>query len=182
MLGCSGPSLCGRDLSRNINAAGVSLLHMAGGQTSTGQSRQTPKWTTNSDLQAILTEYTNLFEPALGSLKGRPVKLQLRPDATPRFLKTRPVPYALRTKVSRELNRLQAEGVPSPVTHAKWATPIVPVVNKNATVRLCGDFKLTLNAACHTEQYPLPIIEDIFASLRGGEVFSTLDLSNACNA
>lgn len=36
-----------------------------------------------------------------------------------------------------------------------------------------------MNAACHTIQYPLPVIDDIFASLRGGEFFSTLDLSNA---
>lgn len=50
---------------------------------------------------------------------------------------------------------------------------------KSGCNRLCGDFKLTLNKACPTEQYPLPLIEDIFASLNGGDLFSTLDLREA---
>ncbi|XP_049275490.1 uncharacterized protein LOC119405884 [Rhipicephalus sanguineus] len=57
----------------------------------------------------------------------------------------------------------------------------MPVVKKNGDIRLCGDLKLTVNPATRTEQYPLPKIEDIFATVVGGEVFSTLDLRNAYN-
>ena len=64
---------------------------------------------------------------------------------------------------------------------ADWATPIVPVLKKGGSIRVCGDFKLTVNQATHTEVYPLPRIEELFAFLSGGTVFSTLDLSHAYN-
>ena len=62
-----------------------------------------------------------------------------------------------------------------------WATPIVLVVKKDGTIRVCGDFKLTVNQATQTEVYPLPRIDELFSSLSGGTVFSTLDLSHAYN-
>lgn len=95
VLGCPGPSLRGRDLIRDMNSCGASVLHLASGQTSSEGAGRVPSSATDSNLQAILTEYADLFEPVLGSLKGSPVKLQLRRDATPKFIKARPVPYAL---------------------------------------------------------------------------------------
>ena len=44
-------------------------------------------------------------------------------------------------------------------------------------VRVCGDFKQTVNSVCKLDHYPIPKIEDLFATLRGGNVFSKLDLS-----
>lgn len=72
-------------------------------------------------------------------------------------------------------------GVLSPVPHSDWAASVLPVLKKKGSVRLCGVFKLTLNKACPTEQYSLPLIEDIFASLSGGDCFSTPDLREAYN-
>ena len=43
----------------------------------------------------------------------------------------------------------------------------------------CGDFKVSVNQALITISYPLPIPDDLFATLAGGRVFSKLDLSNA---
>ena len=51
---------------------------------------------------------------------------------------------------------------------------------KDGTIKVCGDFKLTVNQATQTE-YPLPRIDELFAFLSGGTVFSTLDLSHAYN-
>lgn len=46
-------------------------------------------------------------------------------------------------------------------------------------VRLCGDYKKTLNPFLETDQYPLPRPEDFMACLTGGCSFSKLDLSAA---
>ena len=48
-------------------------------------------------------------------------------------------------------------------------------------MRICGDYKLTVNQAAKTDTYPLPRIEDLFASLSGGLTFSKLDLAHAYN-
>ena len=45
-------------------------------------------------------------------------------------------------------------------------------------MRTCGDFKQTANKAAKSEVDPVPWIEDLFASLAGGTVFSKLDLSH----
>ncbi|XP_026065967.1 uncharacterized protein K02A2.6-like [Carassius auratus] len=72
-------------------------------------------------------------------------------------------------------------GILTRVEWSEWATPIVPVIKKGKAgdVRICGDFKVTINPALHAVQYPLPRIEDIFASLSGGEHFSKIDLAQA---
>ena len=87
--------------------------------------------------------------------------------------------YILKQKVADELDRLCNLGIISPVKTAKWATPIVPVVKKDGTIRICGDFKSTVNQATHIQTYPLPRVEELFSNLAGGKYFSKLDMSSA---
>ncbi len=47
------------------------------------------------------------------------------------------------------------------------------------TLRVCGDFKLTVNKASKLDKYPIPKIEDLFAQLAGGKSFTQLDMSQA---
>ena len=52
------------------------------------------------------------------------------------------------------------------------------VPKQGGHLRLCGDYKVTVNLSLDVEQYPLPKPEDIFASLSGGKKFTTLDLGS----
>ncbi len=45
------------------------------------------------------------------------------------------------------------------------------------SVRICGDFKQ--NRASKLDRYPIPKVEDLFAMLKGGKLFSKLDLRQA---
>ena len=121
-----------------------------------------------------------MFEESLGEFKGPKAKIHIDPNATPRFCRARPVPYALREKLEQELDRLQQEGVIEPVEFAEWAAPVVPVIKQDKkSLRLCGDFKLTVNRASKLDTYPIPKIEDLFAQLAGGKSFSKLDMAQA---
>ncbi|XP_029947498.1 uncharacterized protein K02A2.6-like [Salarias fasciatus] len=130
-------------------------------------------------LSAVLKRHAAVFNDELGNMKGITVKLQVKPDTKQCFMKARTVPYALRPKVDAEIERLVNIGVMEPVPHSEWATPVVPVIKKDGSVRLCGDFKMTVNPALTVEQYPLPVIEDQFAGLAGGKTFSKIDLNQA---
>ena len=71
-----------------------------------------------------------------------------------------------------------SEGIIEPVQFANWAAPIVPVVKSDGkSLRICGDFKLTVNQASKLDRYPIPKVEDFFAKLTGGKAFTKLDLS-----
>ena len=78
-------------------------------------------------------------------------------DAQPRLCKARSVPYALREKVEQELTRLTQEGILEPVQFSDWASPIVPVLKSDkVNVRICGDFKQTVNGVAKLDKYPIP--------------------------
>ena len=126
-----------------------------------------------------MDRYPSVFSGSLGEISGASASLYVDPFQTPRFFKARQVPYSLKTKVEAELTRLQETGVVSPVRFSEWAAPIVPVVKRDGNIRICGDYKLTVNAVSKTDPYPLPRIEDIFASLAGGKTFTKLDLEHA---
>jgi len=86
----------------------------------------------------------------------------------------------MRQKVDDELQRLQKEGIIEPVQFAEWAAPIVPILKADKkSVRICGDYKLTVNRTCKLDNYPIPRVEDLFATLSGGKFFTKLDLSQA---
>ena len=66
-----------------------------------------------------------------------------------------------------------------PVESNEWATTIVPVMKKNGRIRICRDFKVTLDPQMHVDKYPIPRIQDILAKNKYGAVQSKLDLSQA---
>ncbi len=122
-----------------------------------------------------------MFTDKLGTISGLKAKLSLVPNTTPKFFRPRSVPYALKAAVNDELERLEKSGVLTKVDHSEWAAPIVVVPKQDGNVRIYGDYKVTVNPVLAGDQYPLPRPEDLFATLAGGKLFTTLDLTHAYN-
>ena len=102
-------------------------------------------------------------------LKDFEVTLKVERDAIPVYKKARTVPYNLKPLVEKELQRLEDLGVIKPITFSEWASPTVNVVKSDGkNIRICADFKETINPVCNIDQYPLPVPEDIFATLARG--------------
>ncbi|XP_065084352.1 uncharacterized protein K02A2.6-like [Ochlerotatus camptorhynchus] len=82
-------------------------------------------------------QFPEVFRSTLGRCTKAQVKLYLKPDARPAYCPKRPVAYAALAKVDAELERLQQNGIISPVQFSDWAAPIV-VVRKsdNVSVRV----------------------------------------------
>ena len=165
VVGGDGPSLLGRNwlYKLKVELEKLTIFHT---QSASG-------------LEGILTNHSELFKDELGLVKGTPVKLHVDASCKPHFFRPCPVLYALRSKVEAELYRLLKAGVIEPVRSSDWAAPIVPVLKQDGSVRICGDYKMTVNKAAVVETYPLPRVEDLLGSIGNGKVFSKLDLANA---
>lgn len=104
---------------------------------------------------------------------------KLKPGVTPVYRRARPVPYSSREVVEKELDRLLSMGVIKPIDYTEWAAPIIVLRKANGKTRMCVDYSTGLNDALQPNQHPLPLPDDIFATLNGGKILSQLDLSNA---
>ena len=129
-------------------------------------------------LQTVLAHYPDVFQPELGMMKDFKAKIFVDPTVSPHFCKARSVPYAMRSLVEAELDKLVDQGILTPVKPTDWAAPIVPVMKADKTsVRICGDFKQTVNKASPIDKYSISRIEDLFTKLPGGRTFTKLDMS-----
>ena len=54
-----------------------------------------------------------------------------------------------------ELNKQEEHGVIVKVDRSDWVSPIVVVPKADGSVRICGDYKVTINQVVDDEQYPL---------------------------
>ncbi|KAJ0171196.1 hypothetical protein K1T71_013395 [Dendrolimus kikuchii] len=135
----------------------------------------------NDILSQFQLLYPDLFSANLGCFNKYEVKLQTKKGSKPIFFKARPIAFALREKVSNEIDRLVNLGVLVPVEHSEYASPVVPILKRDGSVRLCADFSVTINKQLVVEQYPLPTVHELFSKLHGGQQFSKLDLSMAYN-
>ncbi|XP_058448956.1 uncharacterized protein K02A2.6-like [Malaya genurostris] len=110
---------------------------------------------------------------------GIQASLTVRKDTKPMYVKARSVPFAVRGAVEKEIDQFVSDGIWEKVDHSEWATPVVPVKKTGGRVRLCGDYKITLNPFLQIDDHPLPTVEELFATIAVGETFSKLDLSQA---
>lgn len=132
-------------------------------------------------LTALVDEFTALFEDTLGCLKNVKIHLSLSETAVPLFCKPRVIPFAFRDKIEESIKDYVKCGMLSSVEHSQWGTPLVPILKPDGNIRICADYKTTVNKFVEDVNYPLPLISDIFARLGGNSIFSKLDMKFAYN-
>jgi len=123
--------------------------------------------------------FPSVFKDTLGCFKHKQFELYLKDDAIPIFCKPRVLPFALKDKVSENLDRLVKEYILVAVETSEWGTPVVPVIKSDGSIRLCGDYKVTLNTFLKVDRYPIPRVNDLISIFQGAKLFCTLDLSQA---
>lgn len=131
--------------------------------------------------EEIRNEFHDVFSSGLGAYKFGKISLSMDTNAKPIFCKPRSVPLAWKDKIEKNLRELITNDILEPVDHSDWGTPLVPILKPNGDIRICGDYKVTINKYLTDFKYPLPLIDEIFAALQGGQLFSKLDLSSAYN-
>ena len=175
--------LFGRDWLYTIKLDWASIVHYERGHTSRSSTAPTQRDSVKAvrSLDEILGRHARLFENRLGKLTQSKAHVVVRADAQPVVTKPYRVPYAMQDPVDKELNRLQENGVLTPIAHSQWSTGIVAVPKKDGSVRICGNYKTTVNPNLEPVPPPNINVEDILANLSGGILFSKLDLAHAYN-
>jgi hypothetical protein len=120
-----------------------------------------------------------MFKDSYEGMKRFEAHITMKDGARPVFVKPRKVPYALKEAVEAKLEKLERNGVTKKTERTKWASPVVVVPKADKSIRLCGDYKVTINQSVQDEQYPLPTTQDLYTMLTGSKVFSKLDLFHA---
>uniref|UniRef100_A0A2C9LSG8 Reverse transcriptase domain-containing protein n=1 Tax=Biomphalaria glabrata TaxID=6526 RepID=A0A2C9LSG8_BIOGL len=131
-----------------------------------------------ANINCLIKEF-QVFSEEIVTVRNMQANLAIKDDDKPKFCNARPVPYAIKAKVEKELNKLENEGILSKVNYSDWVKPIVPIMKPSGDVRICDYFKVTMNSVLKVEQYSLPRIEDILANLEKGDKFSKIDIRQA---
>ena len=130
-------------------------------------------------LQETLSKHKSVFDTRLGHCTKVQAHIHLKPTAIPKFFKPRPMAFAFLDSVKDEIHRNVETGILERVDTSPWAAPIVPARKPTGKVRICGDFKVTINPQILADQHPIPSIDELLTHLNNGEKFTKLDLSDA---
>ena len=130
-------------------------------------------------LEDAISRFPDIFKETVGCVPGVTVSLRLREKSKPTFFREREVPYALRDKVDKELDNLEAQGIISKVKTSDWGSPLVVIPKPDGTVRLCVDYKMGVNQQLVNSSYPIKKVNEILNSLRNSKYFCRLDIYKA---
>ena len=121
----------------------------------------------------INEEYKDVFE-GLGCLPGEH-KIQLEKDATPVQNACRKIPFPIREKLKKQLDRMEELEVITKIEEpTEWVHAVLPIVKPDGSLRVCLDPR-DLNKAVKREHFKLPSREEMMAQFADAKVFSKLD-------
>uniref|UniRef100_W6NES8 Uncharacterized protein K02A2.6-like n=1 Tax=Haemonchus contortus TaxID=6289 RepID=W6NES8_HAECO len=133
-------SLCGRDMIRKLQidcGPHYGMVHKV---------KQMPNIEIKREIVRMLDNNKRLFQDDLGKCSTTRAELKFKNDVVvPKFFRARPIPIALRPKVEAKLEEMVLKGIIRRVEHSKWATPLVVVPKPGGKIRICGDYKVTVN-------------------------------------
>ena len=94
--------------------------------------------------------------------------LHVQEEAKPHFFKPRPVPFATKDAVGKELDSLEQQDIIRKVSNSDWAAPTLALPKKDSKFRICADYKVIVNQVLAMDQYPLPKPDELFAAQAKG--------------
>jgi hypothetical protein len=125
----------------------------------------------------VVNEFPDVFPEELPGMppdRDTEFLIELMPGITPIY-KTH---YRMATlelaDLEEHIKELLEKGFIRP-TSSPWGAPVIFVLKKDGTQRLCVDYR-AMNEVTIKNKYPLPRIDDLFDQLYGMCVFSKIDI------
>ena len=134
-------------------------------------------------LAGLIRSFPGVFSQGysdIGCYKGEPIDLELKPGASPQFVKPYPVPWAKEERLKEQLDELQACGVIAEGEPADWNSPVllIPKPGSPGEERIVQDMR-SINQCLLPKKFVFPNIDEFLHNLGGWKVASSLDIRHA---
>ena len=131
---------------------------------------------TKRQLEHILWKYKAVFRKEPGKLKSHQHTLRVKEDR-PFLGRSYPIPLAYRERVDEEIKRMLDREIIQR-SSSPYINPIVPVIEKDETVRLCLDARKLNEILLGDWECPEPA-EILFQKCKGIKIMSSLDMTSS---
>src|SRR4051812_26130015 len=131
------------------------------------------------DLIALIREYIDVFACHYEDMPGLDPKvamhhLNIKADAKPVKQPQRRFRPDIMDAIEKEVQKLIDSGFVCEEQHPDWVANIVPVTQKNGSIRICIDLQ-NLNDACPKDEFPLPVTDIMVDNTGDDEMMSFMD-------
>lgn len=126
-------------------------------------------------IRDLIYKYPNVF-----SLEDEPLTIsntffhEIITEGKPVYTRPYTIPLKYHEQIREKIGDLVKRGVLRP-SKSPYNHPLVPVVKKDGSIRLCLDFR-RLNEQILNDTYPLPNIDLVLAQMGKSKFFTSLDL------
>ena len=118
----------------------------------------------------LISFHVNAVVDAKKPTSGFKAHIPVDADCTLPFCKARPVRFGLQKDVEKRLQEMEDEGIIKKVESSSNATPIVEVQKRTGGVRICGDYKVSLNKFVKQVPVKNSNVNDMFVKLGNNRV------------
>lgn len=124
----------------------------------------------------LISEYQDIFKvpTELPPKRSQGHHLAIKPGAQPVNSQPYRCPHFQKEEIERITKEMLESGIIRNST-SPYASPVLLVKKKDSSWRLFIDYR-ALNSITIKNQYPIPVIEELLAELKGSKIFSKLDL------
>ena len=133
----------------------------------------------SEDIRDMLREYASVFatdNSVHTSIPGFEHTIEVT-DETPIRQKAYRADVKSQEIIDETVDKLLSDGIIEP-SLSEWSSPVILVKKKGGDFRMCVDYR-RLNKVMRKEEWPIPLIQDIFDSFGGARYFSVLDLKSS---
>lgn len=127
----------------------------------------------------LIREFPDVVTSKMGECTAAPITLETTADLKPKFLKAREIPFAYKKEVEKIMQEMVENGVWEKVEYGEFGTPLVTVPKANGGLRICGDYKSTINRFLKDFYHPTPTIENVLSILSGMKYYFVIDIRDA---
>ena len=132
------------------------------------------------EVAKLLLEYRDIFGADGKELGEFPYEAEVRTNGQTRAVPQYSIPQAFHEPITSQVKKMLEEGVVREISDPKgWNSPLIPIIKKDKTIRLCVNFKRTVNLCLSdkSDNFHLPSMDTVIGQLGSGNKFySTCDL------